>query len=121
MGARRSPRGPGGEARLARRIGGIPDGKRTGLLFLIFAASTEMLGRGANLLRIVAHSPGLAKWFLPLVAAIRQPRAGAVSSPRLPNLAVLKTSTVNGCGYSTEHNRVLCQPLGPTAAEFAVL
>ncbi|HEV8641779.1 MAG TPA: hypothetical protein VGV13_11830 [Methylomirabilota bacterium] len=84
---------------MAQRIRGITDEEATGPVAEVFAASTEMLGRVANLLRIVAHSPGLAKWFLPLVAAIRQPRAGAVSSPRLRNLAVLKTSTVNGCRY----------------------
>jgi alkylhydroperoxidase family enzyme len=58
-----------------------------------------MLGRVANLLRILAHSPGLARWFLPLVAAVRQPQAGAVSAARLRNLAVLKTSILNGCHY----------------------
>jgi len=49
--------------------------------------------------RILAHSPYLARWFLPLVTAVRQPKAGAVSDVRLRNLAVLKTSTINGCRY----------------------
>jgi hypothetical protein len=30
---------------------------------------------------------------------VRQPTAGAISEVRLRNLAVLKTSTVNGCRY----------------------
>ena len=84
---------------MAQRIGGVTDEEATGVVAEVFAASTEMLGRVANLLRIVALSPGIAKWWLPLVAAIRQPNAGAVSSPRLRNLAVLKTSTLNGCRY----------------------
>jgi len=34
-----------------------------------------------------------------IIAAVRQPAAGAVSDVRLRNLAVLKTSTINGCKY----------------------
>ena len=58
-----------------------------------------MLGRTANLQRILSHSPLVARWFLPLIAAVRQPDAGAVSSARLRNLACLKTSTLNNCNY----------------------
>jgi len=58
-----------------------------------------MLGRTANLMRILAHSPYLARWALPFIAAVRQPNTGAVSDVRLRNLAVLKTSTLNGCKY----------------------
>ncbi|MBC7781018.1 MAG: hypothetical protein H7125_13040 [Proteobacteria bacterium] len=65
----------------------------------LFAGSTELLGRTANLLRVLAHSPQLARWFLPLVAAVRQPTAGAVSPVRLRNLAIVKTSLLNGCHY----------------------
>ena len=54
---------------------------------------------GHNLQRILVHSPYVARWFLPLVAAVRQPKAGAVCDVRLRNLAVLKTSTINGCKY----------------------
>jgi hypothetical protein len=50
-------------------------------------------------MRILAHSPHLTKWYLGFVAAVRQPDAGALSDVRLRNLAVLKTSTVNGCRY----------------------
>jgi hypothetical protein len=41
----------------------------------------------------------VARWLLPFIAAVRQPKAGAVSDVRLRNLAVLKTSTINGCRY----------------------
>jgi len=58
-----------------------------------------MLGRVANLQRILAHSPYVARWLLPFIAAVRQPAAGSVSDVRLRNLAVLKTSTINGCKY----------------------
>jgi alkylhydroperoxidase family enzyme len=84
---------------MTQRIRGITDEEATGPVKDLFDASTKVLGRTANLLRILAHSPYLARWFLPLVAAVRQPTAGAVTPARLRNLAVLKTSTINGCRY----------------------
>jgi alkylhydroperoxidase family enzyme len=84
---------------MTQRIRGITDQEAAGVAKDVFEASNKLLGRTANLLRILAHSPYLARWFLPLVAAVRQPKAGAVSDVRLRNLAVLKTSTINGCKY----------------------
>ncbi len=84
---------------MTQRIRGISDEEATGAVKDVFDASNRLLGRTANLLRILAHSPYLARWFLPLVAAVRQPTAGAVSPARLRNLAVLRTSTINGCRY----------------------
>ena len=82
-----------------QRLRGISDDEAEGLVKEIFDTSNQLLGRTANLIRILAHSPHLAKWFLGLVAAVRQPNAGAVSDVRLRNLATLKTSTLNGCRY----------------------
>ena len=84
---------------MTQRLRGITDDEATGPVKDLFDASNKMLGRTANLQRILAHSPYLARWFLPLVAAVRQPHAGAVTPARLRNLAVLKTSTINGCRY----------------------
>jgi alkylhydroperoxidase family enzyme len=84
---------------MTQRLRGITDEEATGPVKDVFEASNKLLGRTANLLRILAHSPYLARWFLPLVAAVRQPDAGAVTPARLRNLAVLKTSTINGCRY----------------------
>ena len=84
---------------MGQRIRGITDEEATGSVKEFFAASHEMLGRLSNLNRIIAHCPGIARWWIPFVAAIRQPNAGAVSDVRLRNLAVLKTSLVNGCHY----------------------
>lgn len=84
---------------MTQRIRGITDEEATGPAKELFEASNKMLGRTANLMRILAHSPYLARWTLPFIAAVRQPNAGAVSEVRLRNLAVLKTSTLNGCKY----------------------
>ena len=79
---------------MTQRLRGISDEEATGMVKEIFDASNKLLGRTANLLRILAHSPHLTKWYLGFVAAVRQPDAGAVSDVRLRNLAVLKTSTI---------------------------
>lgn len=84
---------------MTQRIKGITDEEATGAVKDMFEGSNRLLGRTANLSRILAHSPHVARFFLPLVAAVRQPTAGAVSDVRLRNLAVLKTSTINGCRY----------------------
>ena len=84
---------------MTQRLRSITDAEATGAVKEIFEASNRLLGRTANLMRILAHGPYVARFFLPLVAAVRQPNAGAVSDVRLRNLAVLKTSTVNGCRY----------------------
>jgi hypothetical protein len=84
---------------MSQRIKGISDADAVGAAKELFDSSNQLLGRTANLMRILAHSPHVAKWMLPLIAAVRQPAAGAVSAVRLRNLAVLKTSTINGCHY----------------------
>jgi hypothetical protein len=84
---------------MTQRIRSITDQEAVGPAKELFEASNRMLGRTANLQRILAHSPYVARWLLPFIAAVRQPNAGAVSAVRLRNLAVLKTSTLNGCKY----------------------
>lgn len=84
---------------MSQRIRGITDEEAVGPAKELFDASIRMLGRTANLQRILAHSPYVSRWLLPFIAAVRQPGAGAVSEVRLRNLAVLKTSTLNGCHY----------------------
>ncbi len=84
---------------MTQRIRGITDEEAQGAAKDLFEASTKMLGRTANLMRILSHSPYVARWILPFIAAVRQPNAGAVSAVRLRNLAVLKTSTINDCHY----------------------
>ena len=84
---------------MMQRIRGISDDEAAGPAKELFEASNQVLGRTANLLRILAHTPYVARWILPFIAAVRQPNAGAVSDVRLRNLAVLKTSTINDCKY----------------------
>lgn len=64
---------------MTQRIRGITDAEATGPAKDLFEASNRMLGRTANLQRILAHSLCVARWLLPFIAAVRQPKAGAVS------------------------------------------
>lgn len=84
---------------MTQRLHAISDDEATGLVKEIFDSSNKLLGRTANLVRTLAHSPYLARWFLGFVATVRQPNAGAVSDVRLRNLATLKTSALNECHY----------------------
>ena len=86
------------------------------------AGAAKMLGRSANLLRILCrHTPYLARWFIGFVAAVRQPTLGAVSDVRLRNLATVKTSMVNACKYCTTHTSVYGQALGVTDAQLEAM
>jgi hypothetical protein len=84
---------------MTQRLRGISDDEAVGPTKDLFEASNVMLGRTANLQRILSHSPLVARWFLPLIAAVRQPAAGAVSDVRLRKFSCLKTSTLNNCNY----------------------
>ncbi|MDP1717167.1 MAG: hypothetical protein Q8L40_03740, partial [Burkholderiales bacterium] len=54
---------------MTQRLKGISDDEATGVVKQIFDTSNQLLGRTANLVRILCHSPYVARWFLPLVAA----------------------------------------------------
>ena len=68
-----------------------------------------------------AHSPHIARWFLGLVASVRQPDLGATTDARLRNLANIKTSMVNACAYCTAHTSIFGQGLGISDEELEVL
>ena len=107
---------------MTQRLTGISDDEATGLAKEIIAASNLFLGRTSNLVRILsAHSPYLARWFLGLVAAVRQPNLGAVSDVRLRNLATIKTSMVNECNYCAAHTSIFGEALGLKTEDLAAL
>ena len=48
---------------MSQRLRGISDAEATGAVKEIFDSSNQLLGRTANLVRILSHSPYLARWF----------------------------------------------------------
>jgi alkylhydroperoxidase family enzyme len=105
-----------------QRLSGISDDQATGLAKEIIEASNLLLGRTSNLVRILAaQSPYLARWFLGLVAAVRQPNLGAQSDVRLRNLATIKTSMANECTYCATHTSIFGEALGLKVADLEAL
>jgi alkylhydroperoxidase family enzyme len=105
-----------------QRLPGISHEEATGLAKEVLDSSDILLGRTANLVRILSmHSPFLARWYLGFTAAVRQPNLGAMSDPRLRSLACIKTSLVNECTYCTAHTAIYGQALGLKTEEFEAM
>ena len=105
-----------------QRLPGVSHEEATGLAKEILDSSDILLGRTANLVRILSmHSPFLARWYLGFTAAVRQPNLGAMSDPRLRSLACIKTSLVNECTYCTAHTSIFGQALGLKPEEFEAM
>lgn len=107
---------------MSQRLKGLSHDDATGVAKEVFQASDRFLGRTSNLVRILSnHSPYIARWFLGLVAAVRQPGLGATTDARLRNLANIKTSMTNACEYCTAHTSIYGQGLGIGEDECAAL
>jgi alkylhydroperoxidase family enzyme len=107
---------------MSQRLKGLSHEDATGVAGEVFAASDRFLGRTSNLVRILSnHSPYIARWFLGLVATVRQPDLGATSDARLRNLANIKTSMTNACTYCTAHTSIYGEGLGIGTEECAAL
>jgi uncharacterized peroxidase-related enzyme len=107
---------------MSQRLSGLSDQDADGLGKEIIEASSLFLGRTSNLVRILSkHSPYLARWFLGMVAAVRQPNLGASSDVRLRNLATIKTSLANECKYCAAHTSIFGEALGLKTADIEAL
>src|SRR5271166_862989 len=107
---------------MTQRLSGVSDQEAQGLAKDIIEGSNLLLGRTSNLVRILAaHTPYLGRWFLGLVAAVRQPNVGAVSDVGLRNLATIKTSMVNECNYCATHTSIYGEALGLSEAQLEAL
>ncbi len=65
----------------------------------LFAGVTSMLGRVANSYAVMAYQPYVAKMMLPLTVTLMREGLGTVLSTRIKEMAVIKTSHLNGCAY----------------------
>jgi len=107
---------------MSQRITGLSHDDAGGVAKEVFAASDQFLGRTSNLVRILGnHSPYIARWFLGLVATVRQPGLGPTTDARLRNLANIKTSMTNACQYCTAHTSIYGKGLGIGADECEAL
>lgn len=107
---------------MSQRLSMVSEESAQGIAKEVIEASNAMLGRSANLLKIIStHSPLVARWWLGFVAAVRQPNLGSSTEMRLRNLASVKTSIVNECAYCTAHTRILGESLGLSQEEFTLM
>ena len=65
----------------------------------LFQGVTNMLGRVANSFAVMAYQPHVAKVILPLTVTLMREGLGTVLPTRIKEIAVIKTSHLNGCDY----------------------
>ena len=103
---------------MTQRVSGLTDEEADILGREVLDSCELLLGRSANTTRILLkHSPYVSRWFIGLVAALRQPGLGATTEPRLRALASIKTSMTNECNYCTSHTSLYGEALGLTREE----
>lgn len=71
---------------------------------VFFDGARELLAWTSYFTRTAGYAPGMARWWVPMIGAIQRGGEEANLSPRLKELAVLKTSTLNECAFCTGHN-----------------
>lgn len=81
------------------RIEMIEVEEAAGPVATMFESVTAMLGRVPNSYRVLAHAPLVAQLLLPFNAVVQRQGAGGVLPTRLKEMAVIKTSQINGCDY----------------------
>jgi len=65
----------------------------------VFAGAEQLLAFVSNATRTFAHFPEFARWAIPMIASIQRGGADAMLEPRVKELAVIKTSTINDCFF----------------------
>ena len=81
------------------RLRQLSDDEVTPEVRAIFEGARQLTGRVPSLLRILAHSPQQARWFVPLLVAVQRMTEGTALEGRLRSLAILRTSALNSCAY----------------------
>ena len=65
----------------------------------LFQGAQAMLGRIPNSYRVLARVPLISKFLLPLNAVLQREGAGSLLTAKIKEMAVIKTSQLNGCRY----------------------
>jgi len=77
----------------------IPPEEATGAQIPLYEGITNLLGRVANSYRTMAHAPYVAQVMLPLTVTLMREGLGTMLPSKIKEMAVVKTSHVNGCEY----------------------
>ena len=81
------------------RIRPIPPEEGTGERAALFEGVVKTLGRAANSYRVMAYQPYVAKMILPLTVSLMREGLGTTLPTKIKEMAVIKTSHLNGCAY----------------------
>ncbi|HYG71420.1 MAG TPA: hypothetical protein VEC15_03925 [Actinomycetota bacterium] len=81
------------------RVPTIDDAEAPAEVGRIFDGARELLAFVSNFARTAARAPALARWVIPMIAAIQRGGPDAALDPRIKELAILKTSTLNRCFF----------------------
>lgn len=84
---------------MTERISRIDLNSSDPMIKLLFEGATNMLGRVPNFYRTGAHVPFIQMMLLPFNACTQREGGGGNLSTKLKEMAVIKTSQVNGCNY----------------------
>lgn len=65
----------------------------------LFDHAGVLLNRVPNAWRVMANQPFVAKFMLPLTSALLRQGLGSALDTRTKELAIIRTSQLNGCAY----------------------
>jgi alkylhydroperoxidase family enzyme len=81
------------------RVPIVKDDTATEEVHSIFSGAEDLLAFVSNFARTAAHVPSVARWLIPMIASIQRGGSDAALDPRIKELAILRTSTRNGCFF----------------------
>jgi len=87
------------EAGETSRVQLIAPEEARGTVARLYEAATQMLGRVPHSYRALAHTPLVAEALLPFNAVLQREGAGSLLSSKIKEMAIIKTSQLNGCAY----------------------
>lgn len=79
---------------------------------VLFENAKALMGRLANAVRMGGHSPKVMQPLMGFMVAALRHEVSGVLPMNIKALAILKTSTINGCAYCIGHNSTLGRGLG---------
>ncbi len=85
------------------------------------AAAETLLGRATNAVRVWAHTPHVAKMFLPFYFSFERDGVGSMLPAPLRLMILLKTHHMHGARYTIAHHTVLGRVAGLSEAQLAAL
>lgn len=88
---------------------------------ILFEHAKILMGRLANAVRMGGQSPKLMQPLMGFMVAALRHEVSGILPMEIKSLAILKTSTLNGCAYCIGHNSTLGRGLGFSEEKIAAV